>query len=43
MYELHYGYVKRKYNAKLWLVYEDFYRDKNLFDFSNLKIFKSCQ
>ena len=46
-YELHYKYIKRKYNAKLLFadtdglvyeietkdVYEDFYEDKNLFDF----------
>ena len=41
MYELHYGFVKPKYNGKLSLtdtdslVCEGFYRDKNLFDVSN--------
>ena len=46
MYEFHYKYIKRKYNANLLFtdtdsliyeiktedVYEDFYKDKNLFD-----------
>ena len=49
VYEFHYRYVKRKYNAKLLFtdtessvyeiktkdVYEDFYENKNLFDFSD--------
>ena len=48
MYELHYKYIKRKFDAKLLFtdtdslvyeiktdVYEDFYGDKNLFDFSD--------
>ena len=49
MYEFHYKYIKRKYDAKLLFtdtdslvyeiktedVYEDFYKDKNLFDFSD--------
>ena len=49
MYEIHYKYIKRKYDAKLLFtdtgrlvykfeikdVYEDFYGNKNLFDFSD--------
>ena len=49
MYEFHYKYIKRKYNAHLLFtdtdsliyeiktedVHEDFYKDKNLFDFSD--------
>ena len=43
MQEFHYNYIKSKYGDKaemLWKfetknVYEDFYKDKNLFDFSN--------
>ena len=49
MYEFHYKYIKRKFDAKLLFtdtdslvyeiktedVYEDFYQDKNLFDFSD--------
>ena len=43
MYEFHYKYIKSKYNAKLLftdtdsLIYEieDFYSDKNLFDFTD--------
>ena len=49
MYEFHYKYIKRKFDAKLLLtdtgssiyeiktrdVYEDFYEDKNLFDFTD--------
>ena len=49
MYEFHYKYIKRKYDAnslftdtdtsvyeiKIKDVYEDFYKDKNLFDFSD--------
>ena len=49
MYELHYKYIKSKFDAKLLFtdtdslvydiktedVYEDFYKDKNLFDFSD--------
>ena len=49
MYEFHYKYIKRKYDAKLIFtgtdslvykiktedVYEDFYKDKNLFDFND--------
>ena len=49
MYEFHYKYIKRKFDAKLLLtdidslvceiktedVYEDFYEDKNLFNFSD--------
>ena len=49
MYEFHYNYIKRKYDAKLLFtdtdglvyeietndVYEDFYEDKDLFDFSD--------
>ena len=49
MYEIHYKYIKSKFDAKLFFtdtdslvyeikiedVYEDFYEDKNLFDFSD--------
>ena len=49
MYEIHYKYIKRKYDAKLLFtdtgrlvykfeikdIYEDFYGNKNLFDFSD--------
>ena len=49
MYELHYKYIKSKFDAKLLFTdtdslvseiktednYEDFYQDKNLFDFSD--------
>ena len=49
MYDFHYNYIKRTYDAKLLFrdtdslvyeiktndVYEDFYKDKNLFDFSD--------
>ena len=48
MYDFHYNYIKRKYDARLLFtdtdslvyeiktndVYEDFYKDKDLFDFS---------
>ena len=48
MYEFHYNYIERKYDAKLLFtgtdsfvyeieinVYEDFYKDKDLFDFGD--------
>ena len=41
MYEFHYKYIKSKLNAKLLFilqfddVYENFYGDKHLFDFSD--------
>ena len=47
MYECHYNYIKRKCNANLLFtdtdeieikdVYEDFYEDKDLFDFSDYR------
>ena len=57
MYECHYNYIKRKCNANLLFtdtdeieikdVYEDFYEDKDLFDFSDYRkdssFFLSCQ
>ena len=48
MYDFHYNYIKIKYDANLLftdtdsLVYEDFFRDKHLLDFTdylkNLKV-----
>ena len=52
MYDFHYNYIKRKYDAKLLLtdtdslayeiktndVYESFYKDKDLFDFSDFRL-----
>ena len=37
IYEFHYKYIKSKFDAKLLFadVYEGFYEDKNLFDFSD--------
>ena len=55
MYEFHYKYIKRKYNANLLFtdtdsliyeiktedVYEDFYKDKNLFDLVTIRKIQS--